>query len=192
MKLFFTLFATIIFLGASSQNIEYPIYFMSATNRVTDASVYKISLHEPDQVQTLDEYSWIESHAPVMTIFFVSGLINGMREASSFHWEAFQQTFPDANPEWWNDDISWVNKYEDGDVSKGPDFPGSTTIFVFTTDAYHALTTSDRLCLVVGSGLNTYVNVINGRDFKHYLFDAGINFLVRSVAFHGVYTILIR
>ena len=188
MKILLTIYLSFLLLGVSAQN-NYPSYFIPATNVIPDTPHVSmgINLIQPSS------QSWMKSHLPVMSIFFVSGILNGMREASSFHWEAFQQTFPKANPEWWNDDISWMNKYEDGDVSKGPDFPGSTTIFVFTTDAYHALTMSDRLCLITGSGLNTYINVKNDKNsIKYYLFDAGMNFVIRSIAFHSVYTILIR
>lgn len=188
MKILLTIYLSFLLLGASAQN-SYPRYFIPATSMISDTQHVSLGI----KTNQSDNQSWLKSHAPVMTIFFVSGVLNGMREASSFHWEAFQQTFPNANPEWWNDDISWMNKYEDGDVSKGPDFPGSTTIFVFTTDAYHALTMSDRLCLITGSGLNTYVNIKNDRDqIKYFLFDAGMNFVIRSIAFHSVYTILIR
>lgn len=38
---------------------------------------------------------------------------------------------------WWNPEISWMNKYKDHDVSKGEAFLGSTTIFCWITDAWH-------------------------------------------------------
>ena len=190
MKILLTISLNFLLLGVFAQD-SYPNYFIPATNVIPDTPHVSLGI----KLATTDkgQQTWLKSHAPVMTIFFMSGIVNGLRESSSFHWEAFQQTFPKANPEWWNDDISWMNKYEDGDVSKGPDFPGSTTVFVFTTDAYHALTMSDRMCLITGSGLNTYINVRDSKNsIKYYLFDAGINFLVRSIAFHSVYTILIQ
>jgi hypothetical protein len=33
--------------------------------------------------------------------------------------------------------VSWENKYRNGDPDQGERFPGSTTIFVFTTDLWH-------------------------------------------------------
>lgn len=38
---------------------------------------------------------------------------------------------------WWNPEISWENKYKGGNPDRGEKFPGSTTIFVFVTDAWH-------------------------------------------------------
>lgn len=35
--------------------------------------------------------------------------------------------------------ISWKNKYKDNDLKKSEKFPGSTTIFVAFTDAWHLM-----------------------------------------------------
>lgn len=40
------------------------------------------------------------------------------------------------NIQFWNPDISWKNKYKEGEIGK-PRFWGSTTIFVWLTDAWH-------------------------------------------------------
>lgn len=38
----------------------------------------------------------------------------------------------------WNPSLSWVNKYKDGDTTKGPKWFGlSTTVLVGLTDAWH-------------------------------------------------------
>lgn len=41
------------------------------------------------------------------------------------------------NDKWWNPEISWKNKWKNGDVEQGPKFFGSTTFLVFITDAWH-------------------------------------------------------
>jgi hypothetical protein len=38
---------------------------------------------------------------------------------------------------WWNKETSWKNKWKDGHPGKGERFPGSSTVFVFLTDAWH-------------------------------------------------------
>jgi len=38
---------------------------------------------------------------------------------------------------WWNPTISWKNKWRGGKPENGEKFPGSSTIFVWTTDAWH-------------------------------------------------------
>lgn len=37
----------------------------------------------------------------------------------------------------WNPAVSWRNKYKNRVPERGPRFPGSTTVFVFLTDAWH-------------------------------------------------------
>lgn len=37
----------------------------------------------------------------------------------------------------WNPSESWKRKYKNNDPTQGPAFPGSTTIFVSLTDAWH-------------------------------------------------------
>lgn len=42
------------------------------------------------------------------------------------------------NPEYWNPNVSYKNKYKDpSDLSKGEKFFGSTTFLVFLTDSWH-------------------------------------------------------
>ncbi len=76
---------------------------------------------------------------------FASGMIDGTIESISFHYQnGFKSRFPKANDQFWDPSISWRNKYKNGDPSCGPNFPGSTTAFAFTSDAYHLLRTSKR------------------------------------------------
>jgi hypothetical protein len=45
--------------------------------------------------------------------------------------------FKDLNEYWWDPTFSWRNKYRGLSPYLGPKFIGSTTIFVFVTDAWH-------------------------------------------------------
>lgn len=51
-----------------------------------------------------------------------------------FHY--FSSIFKYLNPQFWYPALSWVNKYKNKD-DRSPRFFGSTTIFVFITDAFH-------------------------------------------------------
>ena len=42
-----------------------------------------------------------------------------------------------AAQKWWNPELSWPNKWKDGNRLHGEAFPLSSTAFVFTTDAWH-------------------------------------------------------
>ena len=89
---------------------------------------------------------------------FVSGMLDGTIETLVWHYDqSFRPRFPHANEQFWNPAISWKNKYQNGNSLDGPRFPGSTTAFAFTTDAYHALRTSNRALTTI-----TLVGYING------------------------------
>jgi hypothetical protein len=42
---------------------------------------------------------------------------------------------------WWDPQLSWKNKWKDGDPRQGPAFPLSTTTLVTVTDGWHFLKT---------------------------------------------------
>ena len=100
--------------------------------------------------------SWKKEVAP-LTCMFLAGAANGINQDLLFHYSEFERTFPGADPQFWNPELSWRNKYMNGDPSQGEAFPGSSTIFVGVTDGYHAtvaarnvmITTS--ICLAPGS-----------------------------------------
>lgn len=69
-------------------------------------------------------------------VFFICGLMDGVKDTLSFHYN--QSIFYKAkNQQFWNPDISWRNKYKKGDAAQGPKFFLSTSVFSFTTDAWH-------------------------------------------------------
>jgi hypothetical protein len=78
----------------------------------------------------------------LIVLFFILIIISGASEAVmdklQFHWE--RSIFPvnpiKYQPYFWDPKISWKNKWSDHTYKK-PKFLGSTTLFVFTTDAWH-------------------------------------------------------
>ena len=79
----------------------------------------------------------------VLALLFLAHLCKGIGDDLQFHYA--DTVFADYdNPRFWNPDRSWENKY-----AAGPDgelirplqerFPGSSTVFVAFTDAWHLL-----------------------------------------------------
>ncbi len=68
----------------------------------------------------------------------ISGISESIMDKLQFHWSKtiFAINPNRYNAKFWNPELSWVNKYKDTETLK-PKFLGSTTIFVFTTDAWH-------------------------------------------------------
>ena len=71
--------------------------------------------------------------AIVSLLLVTFGLCNAIMDTLQFHFD--KSMFPDTN--FWNPKKSWKNKYKNGDANQGEKFPFSTTLLVFTTDAWH-------------------------------------------------------
>ena len=82
----------------------------------------------------------------ILTIF--AGLSEAVMDTLQFHF--YKSPFVKYNPQFWNPQLSWRNKYKKGDPALGPKFPGSTTIFVSLTDGWHLFKLLRNLFLFVG------------------------------------------
>jgi len=102
------------------------------------------------------------------SLVFIAGASKGFNETLMFHWDAFHQKFPHANQNWYNPELSWKNKYKDGDPSKGAKFPLSTTMLVATTDQYHLNNFINKTAWVS----TIMIKMSEPRkSFKHYFLD---------------------
>jgi hypothetical protein len=68
----------------------------------------------------------------------ISAISEAVMDKLQFHWsKTIFAINPDKyKPLFWNPKLSWENKYKDAETLE-PKFLGSTTLFVFTTDAWH-------------------------------------------------------
>lgn len=57
-----------------------------------------------------------------------------------------------------NPDFSWRNKYKNSDYKQGARFPGSTTIFVFLTDAWHL--SNSLMILSIACSVSLYQKIM--------------------------------
>jgi hypothetical protein len=141
--------------------------------------------------KSISQVKWKEYIVPGSAML-VSGMIDGTIESIKFHYDTgFKPHFKNIDDQIWNPDLSWKNKYKGGDPNLGPRFFGSTTAFVFTTDAYHALRTSKNL---VNTGVVVfYLNraKCSPRKFnwKKILVDALVLTAARNIGFHVTYSL---
>ena len=71
------------------------------------------------------------------SLVFTAGASKGFNETLMHHWKGFHHMFPNANEQWFNPEISWRNKYKDGDPDGAARFPLSKSVLVMFTDQYH-------------------------------------------------------
>jgi hypothetical protein len=132
------------------------------------------------------------------TTAFVSGMLDGTTESISYHYEmGFKPRFKKANDQFWKPSESWKNKYKNGDPKQGEKFRGSTTSFVFVTDAYHLLRTSKRT--LDGTTLVYFINsnCTGGKlskkgKWKTAVKDFAIITAFRCIGFHTTYNFLFK
>jgi len=67
--------------------------------------------------------------------FGLSGIAEAVMDTLQFKFS--ESVFKDKNQMFWNPQISWQNKWKDGCPKFGERFWGSSTYFVFVTDAWH-------------------------------------------------------
>jgi len=83
-------------------------------------------------------------------IFFtLAGIFEAIMDTLQFHY-SYSVFHSLRNRLFWDPSLSWRNKYKNGDPFDGPKFPGSTTIFVGLTDAWHLFKTLRTLSLFIG------------------------------------------
>jgi len=107
------------------------IIFCVAVNAQTNLNLLTKPVEQPAKWQ-LDKNKWITGG-----LIFTAGAVKGFNETLMFHWKGFHHAFPKANPQWFNPDKSWRNKYKNNDPNAGTKFPLSTTVLVALTDQYH-------------------------------------------------------
>jgi hypothetical protein len=135
----------------------------------------------------------------IATLVIASALCNGICDTLQFHYT--NSRYAQMNERFWNPKMSWVNKYkhdEEGNLVKPlqPKFLGSTTWFVFTTDAWHLFKTLDRglmrtalvilLLHFLGWKRNILVRNIWVRGILLWILITAI----QAASFHITYTIL--
>jgi hypothetical protein len=127
------------------------------------------------------------------TLIALGGMCYGLKETVSHHYGAFAERFPQADPAWWNPDLSWRNKYEGGDPERGPAFWLSTSALVLVTDAYHLFGDLQLrfTCLgfvALAYGVLDYSKLI--LRFRPLLLGLALGWLIWSLGFHLIYTLI--
>ena len=136
--------------------------------------------YEPTKIQ------WRKEIAPI-TAMFLAGAVNGVNQDLLFHYNEFESTFPNANPQFWDPDISWRNKYLNGDPAQGERYLGSSTIFAGFTDGYHSTILARNLFITTSICLSPQT-----RGWKPFLTKTLIYSLSYGLGFELVYSKLIR
>lgn len=121
-------------------------------------------------------------------LMLVSAFCDGTSEVLKIKYEDFKRVFPNANDQFWDYNISWVNKYHNG-IPPTPKFPFSKTGLVFTTDGYHLMRMMRNCTMVVG------VTIPLGskpKNWKTYVTEGLILYGAYTIGFNMSYDVIFK
>ena len=113
----------------------------------------------------------------------LSGLSKSVKDTIKDHF--YTSIFCNLNRSFWNPSISWTRKYAKGEETGKPRFWGSTTYFVWISDAWHLFDTIQSTCwqlamaICIQKGLLLYsIGIIcNGK--YDYLYIIGLLLIIK-------------
>jgi hypothetical protein len=135
--------------------------------------------------------AWLLWLFAALVCWGLSGMADGTAETLQFHYSYFKAKCPSCNDQYWWPDISWTNKYA-ASGNLRPKFLGSTTVFVWTTDAYHLFRSMTTWFLILGWLLACLVFMrlwIETYLWSLLILAAGY-WAAKAVGFHIMYSII--
>lgn len=100
----------------------------------------------------------LKKNIPSITAMFVAGMADGLNQTITYNYKDFKRVFPHATNQWWSPQLSFRNKYKNGNPEDGAAYLGSKGILVFTTDGYHFTRMLEHLFIAGSIGLKIGFN----------------------------------
>lgn len=115
--------------------------------------------------------------------FFLSGIFNSIMDVLSFRYHT--SVFRSLNSDFWNPELSWRNKWKNGDPTHGERFPGSSTVFVSLTDGWHLakslMLTSITLTIITVEHYTPMINYIADFIIYRTIFGVAFNLFFKKI-----------
>ena len=117
----------------------------------------------------------------IIILLIIAAISNAVMDTISFRFEkSIFSKF--KNKDWFDPSISWKNKYKDKCPDKGPAFWGSTTFFVWVTDAWHFFQMIMLSCFNVSIILCINVAYLSFFTiFQTFIIDVAIFFMIKVI-----------
>ena len=121
------------------------------------------------------------------SLLLASGMADGLAEASKFHPNGVTEVL--GNPQFWDNSLSWRNKYRNGDPAQGAKFPLSTTALAWTTDGYHLSRMIRNTTMIIGLTITLNEPL---RKWYYYIIEGVIYYIVYTTGFNLSYDIIFK
>jgi hypothetical protein len=73
----------------------------------------------------------------ILCLFMLAAFFNSLMDVLQFRYSKSIFAQHGMNQEFFDPDLSWKNKWQNGNPEEGEAYPGSSTVFVLFTDAWH-------------------------------------------------------
>lgn len=130
-----------------------------------------------------------KSTAVSASLLMISGFADGTSETLKVKYHTFEKVFPGEDDQFWDYNISWINKYKNG-TPPTPAFPGSKGAFVWTTDGYHMMRMIRNSTMVIA--LVVHIRSGAHREFRYFLMEAVIHYLAYTTGFNLAYSVVFK
>lgn len=92
-------------------------------------------------------------------LLLIAGMADGLNQVLQFRYDKFADKFKKVNDNYWQPELSYLNKYKDGIAGGKPKFFGSTTFLVWLTDGFHLTRFIGNLFIM--ASIVTYPGIIS-------------------------------
>ena len=143
--------------------------------------------------------------AVIVLLWFFSGVFAGLFESLHYHYASFKRIFKSASDQYWNPDISWINKYKVDIITDNnglphsissigkPRFLFSLTLLRSLTDGSHLVQALSALCTAIGWGLSVlylHQSELVNYDFLLIFLLLIIHYISKGIGFFFSYTLI--
>lgn len=122
-----------------------------------------------------------------LILFILAGMSEGVMDTLQFHYSS-SIFYNFKNKLFWNPQISWQNKYKNGDPTEGAKFPFSTNLLVGLTDGWHLFKFLRTFFIFAG----IFFIFMNCQTPFHCLIDVMVARIIFGVSFSLSYDYLFK
>lgn len=124
-----------------------------------------------------------------MICLYLAGAADGTVEILRHDYDNFKKVFPKASDSYWNTDISWKNKWKNGNPENGEKFFQSAYLLAWTTDGYHLLRSANKALIC---GAITLKIGDRHRPWRYYLYDFVLCSATYTAGFTTTYSLIFK
>lgn len=120
-------------------------------------------------------------------LMLTSGFCDGTSEVLKIKYERFKNVFPGSNDQFWDYNISWTNKYKEGNPPEAR-FLGSKSLLVWTTDGYHLMRMMRNATMIAAMTIPIKGGIY--KNWRYYLLEGIIYYVSYTAGFNLAYDVV--